>query len=320
MTNLPFPGRGRRGVALALVLWLIIVLGVIAAGVVALARSQTSLVQTLRSRSVARYAAESGVVAATEQLKRMVRSADGPDEEIRAFQRFNEELERWGQRTLGGARFQVAAADLNARIDLNNSSETMLLGLFEQLFGATEATRLVNALEDWIDADGEARPGGAEAADYARAGSPFTPPNGPIRRLDELTRIQGFTDSIANALAPYVTVWSDGRVNVNSAPLTVLAAAPELGRSGAEMLVAGREGGEVLASKIVISSRLRAAGVGGSQLGNLTTRPEYILIVSRGWQEGYPLTHEIRAVFQVVGLRLGDGPTLQVRYWTERDR
>ncbi|UCF19977.1 MAG: general secretion pathway protein GspK [Gemmatimonadota bacterium] len=310
----------QRGVALMLVLWLIVVLGVIAAAVVALSRSQTNLVQTMRSRTVARYAAESGVVAATLRLKEMVGSARGPDEQVRAFRDFEEELMNWGERSLGSARYQVAVTDLNARVDLNNSSEELLLGLFEQFFGANEATALVNALRDWVDDDDEALPDGAEAADYVGAGSPFLPPNGPIQRLDELTRIRGFSDSIAGVIAPYVTVWSDGRVNVNSAPLPVLAAAPELGPSGAEMLVAARERGDVLASKIVLSSRLREAGRNiGGQLSNLTTVPGYILIVSRGWEDGRPLTHEIQAVFQVHGLQLEDGPRLQVRYWTERD-
>jgi general secretion pathway protein K len=303
-----------------LVLWLIVVLGVIAAGVVALARSQTNIATTIRSRSVARYAAESGVAAATVRLKEMVRSARTLDEKVRAFQHFEEELVNWGERSLGSGRYRVVATDLNARVDLNNSAEAVKLGLFEQFFGGNEAVALVNALEDWVDEDDEPLPDGAEAADYRRAGSPFLPPNGPIQRLDELTRIRGFSDSIAGVIAPYVTVWSDGRVNVNSAPLAVLAVAPELGASGAELMIAARERGDVLASKIVVSSRLREAGnFGGGQLRNLTTVPGYILIVSRGWEEGHPLTHEIQAVFQVHGLRVEDGPRLQVRYWTERD-
>ncbi len=302
-----------------LVLWLIIVLGVIAAGVVAVSRSQTNLVQTARSRTVARYAAESGVVAATERLRELLRSAGTPEEQVRAFAAFEEELLSAGEQRLGQARYQVVAVDLNARIDLNRAPELQLLGFFEQFFGEDEATALVDALLDWVDEDDEALPGGAEAAEYARAGSPFRPPNRPIQRLDELTRIRGFTDSIADLIAPYVTVWGDGRINVNSAPLPVLAAAPELGRSGAELLIAARERDGVMGSKVVVLNRLRESGAGGGQLRNLTTIPGRILIVSRGWAEGHPLTHEIQAVFQVDGLQLEDGPFFRVRYWTERD-
>jgi hypothetical protein len=47
--------------------------------------------------------------------------------------------------------------------------------------------------------------------------------------------------------------------------------------------------------------------------GELRDEPSRILIVSRGWQDGHALTHEIQAVYAVVGNEL----TL-VR-WRERD-
>jgi hypothetical protein len=46
--------------------------------------------------------------------------------------------------------------------------------------------------------------------------------------------------------------------------------------------------------------------------GELRDEPSRILVVSRGWQDGQPLTHEIQAVYAVVG----NGLTL-VR-WRER--
>lgn len=311
--------EGRRGVALMLVLWLIIVLGVIAAGVVAVSRSQTNVVRTARSRTVARYAAESGVVAGVARLRELLRAAETPEEQVRAFVSFEEELRSAGESRLGRARYQVASVDLNARIDLNASSDLVLLGFFAQFVGEDEATALVEALGDWVDADDEPLPTGAEAAEYARAGSPFRPSNRPIQRLEELTRVRGFTDSIADRVAPYITVWGDGRINVNSAPLPVLAAVPELGETGAERLIAARESDGVMGSKVVVLNRLRESGAGGGQLRDLTTIPSRILIVSRGWEEGHPLTHEIQAVYQVHGLQLEDGPYFRVRHWTERD-
>jgi general secretion pathway protein K len=303
-----------------LVLWLVIILGVIATGVVSAARAHMSYVGTSRSRTVARYAAESGVVEAAALLKEFMRSATTPEEQVRAFRALEEELASGGPRELAAARYQVVIADLNARVDLNNSSEEVILGLFEHFFGGREGNGLLQALQDWVDEDGDALPQGAEGADYARVGSLFRPPNRPMRRLDELSRVLGFTDSIADILAPYVTVRGDGRLNVNSAPLPVLAAAPELGPSGADMLIASRERGDVLASRIAVSSLLAEArgGVGG-QLSNLTTMPGHIVIVSRGWQEGQPLTHEIQAVYQLFGLNLDDGPRFRLRYWTGRD-
>ncbi len=42
--------------------------------------------------------------------------------------------------------------------------------------------------------------------------------------------------------------------------------------------------------------------------------PTRLMLVSRGWQPGHPLTHEIQAVYAVVGQRL------VLEGWEERDR
>ena len=85
-------GFGERGVALALVLWLVVLLGAVAATVVASTRGATNIVLNARARTVARYAAESGIVAgvavlehrlATEAVRRQhVLPFDGIDREL----------------------------------------------------------------------------------------------------------------------------------------------------------------------------------------------------------------------------------------------
>ncbi len=57
-----------------------------------------------------------------------------------------------------------------------------------QLPGMTEATAA--AILDWIDADGEPRPGGAEAEYYAGQGLPYEPRNGVPSLLEELLLIR----------------------------------------------------------------------------------------------------------------------------------
>jgi general secretion pathway protein K len=290
-----------------LVLWVIIVLGLISVGVVSAARTQTSLAATLRSRVVSRYAAESGVEATKHRFEWMLKATRAPEEQARAFRRLEELVEREGQRSLGSARYQVTVLDLGSRVDLNNSGEELLRGLFEELFGERKTERLLAALRDWVDEDDEASSGGAEAADYARAGSPFRPTNGPLLRLDDIKRIRGFDEAVALALAPYVTVHGDGRVNVNTAPR-------------ADALVWAR-GQRALESKADVWRALAEAlgGGVGAQLGPLTTLPSRILIVSRGWEEGWPLTHEIQAVYEVLPAGVDVGIRLKARYWSERD-
>lgn len=310
----------RRGVALMLVLWVIVVLGLISVGVVSAARTQTSLTATLRSRAVARYAAESGLVATKHRFERMLQAAASDHEQVRAFGRLEALLERQGVRSLGSGRYQVTVLDLGSRVDLNNSDEELLLGLFEELFGERRAERLLAALRDWVDEDDEPLSGGAEVADYVEAGSPFRPPNRPLLRLDEIRRIRGFDEAVTSALAPYVSVRGDGRVNVNTAPRELLAALPQLGPDGADALLWARGEG-ALESKAAIWQALveRRGGGVSPQLGPLNTRPSRILIISRGWDEGWPLTHEVQAVYEVLEAGVDVGLRLQARYWSERD-
>src|SRR2546427_6607541 len=274
--------RDQRGVALIFVLWLLVLLGVIIAEVASRARAEAALLTSLRSRTVARYAAESGILAATVAIERLVDSTHNPLERASVFRHLDARLASLTDVELSGARFGVAALDLNARIDLNRADVATLHGLFGQFTSDARADTVAAALK---------------AA--------------PIRRLAELSRIPGIDDSLALAVAPYVTVWSDGLVNINAAPEPVLAALPGFSDAVARSVVRPRETGELFMAP---SDPLGPpGGVASPQAPRLPLMPSRLLIVGRGWQDGHPLTHEIQAVYDVLGARLA------LRAWQERD-
>lgn len=305
-----------------LVLWMVIVLGAIALGVVSASRSSLNVANTVKARSLARYAAESGVVAATVRLEQLLGRAENPEELARVFQQLDREMSSLREQRIGQAWFQVAILDLNSRIDLNASDELVLRAFFEGLFGERRGSELLDALQDWKDENDSPRPDGAEVEDYLAAGSVFVPPNRPLQRLDELTRIRGFTDSIANVLAPYVTIRSNGRVNINTAPEPVVAAVTGAG-SGSSVgrtLLSVREQMGTFGTLYDLRNALSQSGETGlGQIGRLQTVSSRILVVSRGWANGHPLTHEVQAVFEVESLLSDEGPRLQVHHWIERD-
>lgn len=309
------PWMDRRGVALMLVLWLIVVLATIAVGVAALVRGEANVTVNVRARAAARYAAESGIVAATWRLRTLLHAARTPRDQALVFRRLDRVLGDVGEEQLGATQFQVAVADLDARIDLNNADAPMLIAFLEQFVDERQASELADALMDWRDTDELVRAGGAEREQYARAGSPFVPSNRPLQRLDELTRIKGFSDSLAERLAPYVTIRGAGRVDINTAPPQVLRALPGVGREGARLLVEARDHGDVFTSPAAVWSVMRNLGapVGSIDISKVAILPQRILIVSRGWDRGHALTHEVQAVFEV------DGERLTLRFWTERD-
>ena len=304
---------GRRGVALMLVLWLTVLLGVIAVAIVPATRGESTLALNLRTRATARYAAESGLEAAKASLERLLATGQGSRQRALALRDLSDTFRDLHEVELGEARFSVAIEDLSARLDLNRSDDATLLAFFSQFLDGAEASGVKDALLDWRDADDLVRARGGEGVDYRRAGLPLLPSNRPLRDVIELRHVMGVTGSLADAVAPYVTVDGDGSLNINSAAESVLAALPGLGGAGARNLVSRRRAGDVFTSPAAVYQLFQVSGVTPFPLSRLTTEPTRLLVSSRGWFAGHALTHEILAVYEVSVRRL------ILRGWREHD-
>lgn len=307
-------GASRRGVALMLVLWLIVVVSAIAAAVTASTRVDAGVAANVRARVAGRYAAESGLVLASARLDTLLKEV-AREEAPFLLKNLSEHLEDLQEVSIGNAQFTVAVEDLGGRLDLNEASEDMLRRFLAQFVDRRETDLAVLSMLDWRDAGDIGGLHGAEADAYERVGSPFRPTNRPIRRVEELGRMLHVGDSLLNRIAPYVTVQGDRTININTAPETVLVALPGLTKEGARMLVARRRAGEVFTSVNVIYELLgsRLAGAAFYLRQHVTTIPRRLLFVSRGWLTGQSLTHEIQAVYSI------DGNRLVLRAWQERD-
>jgi general secretion pathway protein K len=190
------------------------------------------------------------------------------------------------------------------------------VGLFSQFTSPKNAREIGDALQDWRDGDEVVRPEGAESDTYSRAGSPYVPRNAPLERLDEFRRVRGVTDSLVRALAPFITVNGDLRIDVNAAPEAVLAAIPGIGPTGARAIEGRRRGSGLFTSIAEVQSFLGRRHGGGPDavpIARLAVSPSRLLLVSRGWMAGHPLTHEIQAAYAVVGQQL------RLQSWRERD-
>ena len=110
----------------------------------------------------------------------------------------------------------------------------------------------------------------------------------------------------------------------------LLAAVPSLGAAGAKGLMERRESGRAFRSLAELRpdrGGSAAAGVvadepetGGesSRPANRTLRavmmPTRLMVISRGWRVGHPLTHEVQAVYALAGQQL------KLLLWQEKDR
>ncbi len=129
--------------------------------------------------------------------------------------------------------------------------EQFLNGLKSQneVFEALEPLTIINSVKDWLDSgDDDAITGlnGAESDYYQDLDPPYTCKNGPITHIGELPLIRGITPELLKGaggvpgLSDYITVFGmgkagdntftyEGKININTADLPILAAILPLG-------------------------------------------------------------------------------------------
>ena len=247
--------RDRRGVALVLVLWLLVILGGIGASVVATTRDASHLAANGRARVVARYAAESGIEATLATINdslQILTDSSARRDYLNVLERRSDAADSV---MLGDERFAVAVVDASARLDVNAAPTDNLARLFSQFTSPDRALAIALAVRAHIE-----RGGGRAVI--------------PLRSLEELRTISGVDDRVLQLAAPYLTVDGDGTINQASASDTVMAAA----------------------------------------FGEVRDAPSRLVIVSRGWMRGHPLTHEIQGVYAIASDRL------VLVHWRERIR
>ena len=207
----------QTGVALILVLWITVLLTVIASGFAYSMRTEALAARNAISVAQARALADGAIWRVAFELMR-------PRGPLETWQT-DGAAHYWQE---GGATIAANAIDESGKIDLNTASDALLRNLFQSVGAdADTATRLVDAIGDWKDADDLKRPQGAEAADYKAAGLSYTPANAPFETVAELQRVLGMTPALYAAVADSLTVFSrQPGVNPAYASRAVLLALP----------------------------------------------------------------------------------------------
>ena len=213
--TLPGPRpRAARGVALIAVLWIVALLTVIGAGFALDMRTETTLTQELLAGARARAAAEAGVYRGIWEVLKPDRRrrwrADGTER-------------RWSFRSY---RVTIALQDEGGRIDLNSAS-AQLLGALLEANGVEDERRaaLVDAIQDWRDADDARGANGAEDPEYQAEDRAAGAKDGPFNTVAELQQVLGMSRRLYERLAPALTVHSHlPGVDAQLAPPSVLRA------------------------------------------------------------------------------------------------
>jgi general secretion pathway protein K len=130
-----------------------------------------------------------------------------------------------------GGQVTGRIVDAQAKFNLNNlvqgdNSGNPYPAIFRQLLQQLSLDQnLVDAVIDWIDADGNARAAGAEDIDYLQMPAPYRAANQPMQSVEELRLVRGFNREMVEKLLPFVTALPQTTaINVNTADKRVLSA------------------------------------------------------------------------------------------------
>jgi type II secretory pathway component PulK len=210
-----------RGIALIVVMLVIVVLGLLAAGFAYSMRVEMSLAQNAAAESELLWLGRSGVELACWYL-----SEKGRDPLQAGFDALNQ---RWAggpvgtnepvtglsleYTELGRGSLSIQIIDLERRFNINLTGRETLEKAMEVLgYDLLSTATVLDSLEDWRDPDDVAQLHGAESDTYLNMPRPYVAKNGPIDDLSELLLVQGVTPELlwgVRARQPGSTVASD---------------------------------------------------------------------------------------------------------------
>lgn len=202
------------GMALVLVLWLVVLLSVMAAGHSRNVHTDTTLASRQLQSAKARALAEAGI---NHVILEML--AADPDRALPT----DGSLFRVH---IGEDEIMIAVRDATGFVDLNAATPGLIDAALEACnVNDTARRELVDAILDWRDKDDLSHLNGVEDDDYVAAGVAWTSRDGAFQSIDELRYLPGMSQALYDRLAPYVTVFSGrGGLNLEYAPPALVAA------------------------------------------------------------------------------------------------
>jgi general secretion pathway protein K len=227
---------------------------------------------------------------------------------------------------LGEGTVLVTVEDEDRKINLNrlvlpngNAPDEQRLAVFRKLLANLDIDpSLADAVVDWIDNDDIPRAGGAESAYYLSLPYAYRAKNDLFDTLDELRLVRGMTPERFEKIRPFATIYSSGKVNINTAPKEVLMAlsagqdaadAGEIGASAADQIIEYRKGNPF--------RNARDIGNVSPALKDLYARTRFPdLIDVKGTAFRVRSTGNVSGTYRTidaVGLRSGND--IQWRYW-----
>src|SRR3989339_232278 len=226
--------RDHRGIALIIVLWIAVLLSSITITGAYLVR----LEQRQAYYSAREVQLISAAMAGMEKVKAELIKDDNVYDSLKEGWKssFKDDF------SIGEVTVSLSVEDEESKLNLNTASRERLAKL-APLERAINSNELVDSLIDWTDKNTDALPGGAEEGYYKLLMPPVQCKNGPLDSIEELVFVKGFQDTkVIDSLRKVATIYSDGKVNINTASLETLMTLPKVNYLLAQGIIAHRNG------------------------------------------------------------------------------
>lgn len=144
-------------------------------------------------------------------------------------------------------KFGVVISSEQSRLNINFLLQEANISVLERLLtiwkvSPDDISQLIARLQDWIDPDDLPRIGGAESADYANAGLPYSPENRLFSKVEEMSRVYGIEilDHYQPDWENFFTIYGSGAIDVNEASADVIRAACDIDEMSSNRLIEKR--------------------------------------------------------------------------------
>ncbi len=205
---------------------------------------------------------------------------------------------------MGDERAAARVYDAGTRLQINRATDDDFRRLFVALrIDAGEADRLSQRILDWRDRDQFRRARGAERDEYLRVRARVLPRDADFVRVDELRDVEGITAELYTRIAPFLTVYGTGQINLNTAPEQVLASLPGLGGESIALILRAQASRRPFHNLDEVTRALspgaRSAIVDADSelLRRVTFDAREIVVEATGWLNGSPVRCDAEAFY-----------------------
>ncbi len=319
------------GIALIMVLWVIVLLGVTATYFSRGIREEAYIVKNFKENEKANLLATAGVHHALALLSHPYKDLMNVDQEY--IDRYFTDIDTVA---FAEGTYSVSVSDEESKININLASRDVIRGLLTNIgLNSMRADSISDAIMDWRDSDDAAMLNGAESDYYMGLDNPYSCKNSTFHSLEELLLVRGITPEILygenqadgrDGLIDHLTIYGRGKVNINTANENVLRALPGVDDQSSSFIVRARDAIDYTPlTKHTFIQYLQEANPGEEDDTNyqalqrlIDTKSYHFTILSRGKLEGGSIEKWLKIVaYKTI---MGSKVSLRVLSWQELDQ